>query len=178
MSGRIEVPAGESGVVRVFSVDLPPEEAKAFAGDSGLVARALGLDGVEGKYVEVFPVSDLTGLGLSSYLGEGHGVGRDALGEDAARLDRLTGHVAVVSSGAFGGAAAELTVVAPLELVGSYAEDRPPVRFEPLPSGGAEGVVAGGAPVSPGPRKRAHPWILVIGAAVLVGLFIWLGGGR
>lgn len=144
MSDTIQIPAEEHGVIRLFRVQLPPEEIAEFAGLAGegpALAAALGVDRLDPEYVEVFPVSDLTGLGLVGYLTEGLGVAPEDLAQDRAMIDAVDGHVLVLSSGAFEGRAETLRPRAPLRWVGIWREAGQAVEFTPLPAGGAQGAV-------------------------------------
>ena len=69
MSDRIEVPAHETGVVRMFAVDLPPEEIEDFADpdrEGWPLIAALGLYDLNPAYVEIFPVNQLEDMGLTA----------------------------------------------------------------------------------------------------------------
>lgn len=66
------------------------------------VADWLGVD-VNTDQIELFPVTDLSGLGLSSYLTTAFAVEDSALGDDARRLDALQGPVLLVPSDAMSG---------------------------------------------------------------------------
>jgi len=135
MTRSIVIPEGERGVVRVFALDLPEDEARVFAADPGAVGRALGADGLDPGYIDVFPVSRVAALGLATFLSEGHGIAPSELEPDAARLEGLDGHVAIVSSRAFRDQARALTVAPPLRLVGTWREETAPITFGELPAG-------------------------------------------
>ncbi|MFU1478961.1 hypothetical protein ACM25N_15120 [Roseovarius sp. C7] len=144
MSDTIQVPADEHGVIRVFRVQLAAEEIADFAGQSGegaALAAALGVERLNPEYVEVFPVSDLTGLGLAGYLSDGLGVPPEDLAADRAMLEAVEGYVLVLSSGALEGRAETLRPRAPLRWMGTWHEAGQPVEFKPLPAGGAQGGV-------------------------------------
>lgn len=180
MTETIVVPPGESGCVRVFAVDLPPDEAPAFAAEPGDVDRALGTSSLDPDYIDVFPVSRIAALGLSAYLSEGHGIAPSELASDTSRLDALDGHVAVISSGAFGGDGRTLTVAPPLRLVGSYREERQPVSFGKLPAEGAEGILDGPPAPPPPPARRGRTTQMLTALILILAIigFIVLNGGR
>jgi hypothetical protein len=180
MTRTLTIPPAERGIVRLFAVDLPPEEAQAFADDPAAIARALGAPDLDPAHMDVFPVSRIAALGLPAFLVEGHGIPPAALEKDAATLDALDGLVALVSSAAFGPEPRTITVSPPLRLVGTWAEDIPPVRFSPLPSDGADGLLAGGEPAPPPPPRRArHVQVLTVLILIVAILgFIVLNGGQ
>jgi hypothetical protein len=66
------------------------------------VAEWLGVD-VDTDRIELFPVKDLAGLGLSSYVATAFAVDDSALGADARRMDALQGHVMLVPLDAMSG---------------------------------------------------------------------------
>ncbi|MFK7938125.1 MAG: hypothetical protein AB8B82_02005 [Roseovarius sp.] len=144
MSTPITITETERGVVRVFAIDLTDDALKAFVRRNGSWAlqEALGADVLTPDLVEVFDVADLTGLGLSGYLHEGQGIAPGDLDPLRAQLDAITGSVMVLPSSAFAGTAQTLSVRAPLRLVATFNEDKPPVAFEPLPDASAKGEVS------------------------------------
>lgn len=176
----IRIPAAEQGIVRVFAIDLEDAEAEEFAKDPSRLAEALGVPEINPEYVDVFPMERLAGIELSRFLEDGHGVAEADLARDRAELDRMSGHVAVVTSRAFGSGDLVLKVVSPLRLVGTYAEDRPPVSFEALPSESARGAIPPPAFPPPPPMRGGRAGkimaLLVIAAAFIALAF--LGGSR
>jgi hypothetical protein len=144
MSARIQVPANEHGVVRVFQVDLPEHEIARFTNRNGTwpLREALGAEHLDPDHVEVFPVSDLEGVGLPGYLEEGLGIPAEELDDMRGRLEALSGPVMVVTSRAFGGTDQALSPRHPLRHVATFHERRKPVSFGPLPSESARGSVA------------------------------------
>lgn len=180
MTDAIPVRQGEHGIVRVFALELPAEEVEDFAaaGPDWPLKQALGASVLVPERVQVFALSDLDGVGLHDYLLDGMGVDPAALAPDAAALDALEGHVLVLTSAALGGAMQTLHPRPPLRLVGTYAEPDMPVAFEPLPTGGADGVTGGRATPSALPRgvgMMAAVLAILIVAAVWLGL---TGGGK
>ena len=180
MSAGLTVPPYETGTVRVFALALDGADAQAFADDPAAIARALGTETVDPRYVDVFPTSRLEGVGLAAYLRDGHGLAAEALGPDAAMLDAHRGWVAVIASGAFGDKATTLSPSAPLRLVGTYSETPPPVSFDPLPSGGAEGTLGGPAAPPPPPMRggRSGKYLALLVLLLIGAAFVFLGGGR
>ncbi len=110
----------EGGVIRLFALDMRPEEAK-FLREPGAAAQVLGVEGLDPEQIDIFPVSDLEDLGLYGYLSDGCGVSKDQL--DRKALDAMDGWVMVVRSAAFGGRSAFLKLDPKVRLVGLYTEE-------------------------------------------------------
>jgi hypothetical protein len=181
MTDAIAIPEGERGIVRLFAVDLPEAEARAFAADPGAVARALGTGDLDPTHVEVFPVDRVAALGLTTYLAEGQGIAPSDLAPSAAALAALDGHVVLVTSGAFRGAARRLEVAPPLRLVGTWREETAPVEFGALPEGGAARVAPPPAPPLARPERQSRMTSRILTLAILVVAilgFLLLAGGQ
>ena len=184
MSETFAVSATERGVIRVFMVNLPVDQLDGFyqASDDNStspLARALGVTTLDPEGVEVFPLSNLDGVGLEGYLTDGMGVATADVKPYASRLNGMTGNVAIVLSRAFGGQAVSLTPTAPLKWIGTYTEEGASIQFEPLPSGGADGSVAEPAGKPPKSDARVGGMIAVyalIAMFAFVGLLIWVAG--
>ena len=162
----LRVRAGEAGVVRLFALDLPPEQAR-FLRDAAAAAQALGVEALDPAQVEVFPVADLDGLGLEGYLAEGFGIGEDQLAPDRDPLREVAGWVMVVRSRAFAGKGAQLRPAPGIRPLGAYAE--PGVDW----SGGH--LEAASAHIGSGRRKpprQARAEARAIGASIFTGVMI------
>ncbi len=168
MSDPLSVPATERGVVRVFQVTIEAGTAGAFQAP-GAIDRALGLRDVNTDYVEVFPVSDLAGVGLATYLVDGCGVPEPVIAPDRDRLDLLTGHLMVVLSKAFRAQPAQIAPAAQLHLVGIYAET--PVDWTgngPIETASARpGSGPGQTPPDPGATRRIGTTLLLAMLAII-----------
>ncbi|MEW2913010.1 hypothetical protein [Leisingera sp. JC11] len=123
MEGVIHIPAGERGVIRLFALDMRPEQA-AFLKEPGALVQVLGIEALDMDQVEIFPVSDLEDIGLTGYLTEGCGVPRAQVEEDREMLQALEGHVLLIRSRAFGGEETRLTPADQIVLKGTYGERR------------------------------------------------------
>ncbi|OIQ36000.1 MAG: hypothetical protein BM558_14390 [Roseobacter sp. MedPE-SW] len=123
MQGVIEIPAGERGVIRVFDLDMVPEQAR-FLREPGALAQVLGIDEINLDHVEIFPVSDLEELGLAGYLTQGCGIPEADVAPDLEALKNLSGHVLLLRSRAFDGAATRLTPASQISLLASYGEQQ------------------------------------------------------
>jgi hypothetical protein len=166
------------GLVRLFQINLPPEQVESFSGDLQKVQHALGATQLDTNYVEVFALSDLTGLGLTGYMTEGLGIPAQDFAAEQARLDALEGDILVVLSRAFEGIAQTLTPMAPLRWIGTYAEESANVTFEPLPDESARGVapVAVKKPTSNAAIQGRVATVVLIFLALFVWAFIKIAG--
>ncbi len=165
----MHISASERGLVRLFSVDLPPEEMTAFRHEDergSPLLQALGCTSLDMDHVEMFDVADLEELGLTGYMTEGLGIGVDDVREDAARLTNLKGWVLMLRSAAFEGREQRLQPKAPLQWIGTYAEDGAPVHFEPLPDAGAKGAPVVGQ--TEAAAKPPSPYLTVLLALLLL----------
>lgn len=176
MSTRLHIPAGEAHVVRVFAVD--EDRAKPHADEA--ILQALGAGELKTSEIELFDLEDLQSMTLSDYLADGHGIAAADLGPMRGQLNGLKGRVLILPSRAFEGRTLEMRPRAPLRLIGRFSEDVAPVRFAPLPAGGAEGVVSARANARPRGAGRLRLMafavlaLLAIGAAVAIGLAVKL----
>ena len=172
---RITIPAHDRHGVRLFTAKLAPDDLQR--DKARLAAELLGDKDLDPAFVEIFDLADLSGVGLSGYLTEGLGVPETAV-TDRARLDSLTGPVLILLSKALHGREVTLTLDPRLTLVGTYAEERPPVHFDPLPSTAAEGRLAPELPPDRTPQRPTSAFLLLGVALVLVAaVAIWLALG-
>jgi hypothetical protein len=186
----ISIPPGERHTLRVFALDMSMAEVAVLRDteaplDPGQVlpplhpeaaARLFGT-AVGVAEVELFHTDDIAAIGLAAYLTEGNAVAETQIAADADVLDAYAGYVLTIRSQAFGGRAALLRPDPKATLLGTYAEEVPPVRFDPLPAGSASGGLAGGKP----PMSDARMGGMVATVALLVmfgltALVIWLAG--
>lgn len=181
MSDRIEVPAHETGVVRLFAVDLPPDQIGDFADaerEGWPLISALGVHDLNPSYVEIFPVSQLEDMGLTGYLTEGYNIAPADLHTDQTMLNQIRGYVALISSGAFRGKAQTLRLHQPLRWLGTWAEPLPDLDLTPIHSDAAIGTTGdiGGADMPRFPRWLA--WLLPIAGIAIGGLIYFLSPHR
>lgn len=157
-------------MVRLFAVDLSESDLKSFTRRNGTwpLRTALGADVLEAEHVEVFSVSDLSGLGLAGYLEEGMGVSSRELEPFRPQLAALDGAVMVLTSRAFGGTAQTIAPRAPLRLIATFSEDRPDVKFAPLPSASAKGTLAGPGDAGQSQGKRPGSLVLLLISALVL----------
>lgn len=162
--------------VHVFTVDLPPEEARALAADGALLSDALGGIEVEPDRAEIVDPEALAEIGMAAYLAEGEGVSAEALDGDRARLDALAGPVLILRPRAV---SRTISVRKPLTLIGSYPLERARPAGEAIRSTSAE-PLATGAPPAEDPTgrrdKRASGVVAMVALAValFVAFIVWL----
>lgn len=167
---RIAINGSETGVVRVFHLDLPSEAVERFTVQAGTgewpLKYGLGAEKLRAAFIEIVDLADLGSMALSAYLSEGYGVSRAALKAEKDRLDGLRGHVLILPSTAFDNHTQDLTIATPLKFIGAFGEDKPTGRGAPIRSKAAKGVLTGNAQASP---MRIPP--LAIAALVGLGVF-------
>lgn len=186
----MDIPPHETGVVRVFAIDLPEAEIRRFvekdlsaddpAKDTDALSwplrDALGAARLDEDFVDVIAVKDLAEVGLAGYLVDGMGLPEAAIAPDRAALDALESQVLVVVSHAFGGIAQTLDVKPPLRLVGVYRETQPKPVIGSIDSEAAtERLSRRSAPVvharSRGSIARiVVPLAIVLGAVIVIAL--------
>jgi hypothetical protein len=180
----------ERHTLRVFALDMTAAEVAALRDTDTVLApgqviphlraeataRLLGVP-VDVTQVDVFHTDDIEAIGLAAYLIEGNAVAETQIAADTDMLDAHRGYVLALRAQAFGGQAATLTPAPQLRLMGTYTEETPPVRFEPLPSAAATGVLTGGRPPMSDARigGMVATFVLVFLAA-LTTLMIWIAG--
>ncbi|MDU8943501.1 hypothetical protein [Ovoidimarina sediminis] len=176
MTDDLTVARDEHGVVRVFALNLDEGAATPWTeGDGAAMAEALGLGGLDPKYVEVVRPQEMKPMTLSDYLVEGIGLPREEVSGARSRLDALSGHVLIVLSGAFGGREATLAPTPVLTHIGTFREPAPVPSFDRLSLESAKGALDGAGPAGSVDGK-GRSWILalLIGAAVLIALVLVL----
>lgn len=172
--GALAVPAGERGRVRVFALDMRPEQAE-FLREPGAADQLLGADGLDPAHIDIIRLRDLEDLGLAGYLTEGCGIPENQIAPDRDRLAALDGYAMVLRSRAFGGRAATLAPAPELRLVATYTEPGTDWSSEPIAAASARPHSA--PPLSPrAARSRARRIGGALFAVVmaLVALVLWL----
>ena len=184
MSERMQVRSSESGLVRLFAVDMDEAEARALsealaAGESGAEARLaamLGAERVLAEKVELFPVSNLAGLGVPGYLEQGHAIPAVELAPHRATLDGLLGWLLLVPSSAFDATEQVLSPKAPLRWIGTFAETPATAPGPALRSASAEGTLSPAGEAPPLSPRRSPFGLLLLGCVVLLALGLLLFG--
>lgn len=186
MSAPMQIPAFESGVIRLFAIDLADDQIDGFATRSDDAAPwplldALGASSLDQDFIEVFPVGDLEGLGLGGYLHTGNDIPLDQIDPLAPQLDQLKGHVLLVLSSAFGGSAQSLNPKSPLRHIATFFTEGTPVTFETLPDESAK-LGTGEDKIKPAKKKPSEAAMMgrvatyaLLFMFALTGLMIWIG---
>ncbi|MEP2718728.1 hypothetical protein [Pseudophaeobacter sp.] len=175
MSDTLEIPAGERGVIRVFDLDMRPEQAQ-FLREPGALAQVLGIEAINLDHVEIFPISDLEELGLTGYLTQGCGIPEEEITPKRDRLAALEGHVLLLRSRAFDGAATRLTPASQIHHIASFGEK--PINWSAPPQATPESSrLYTGPKLSPRAARHAARRIgaalfAVVMTAIVVTLFV------
>lgn len=156
MSGTMDISASETGVVRIFAIDLATDAAQAF--DIAALQHALGSSELNADHVDLLEIADLEELGLRGYLTDGMGIAAEEITPFAMQLDALDGRVAVIRSAAFTGTHQTLSPRAPLRWIASFGEVPLDLTAAPLSSKSAIGTLSSApAPVS---HTKTLMWVL------------------
>ncbi len=180
MSDTIQIRATETGIVRVFSVDIPADQIAAFTARNGRwpLREALGAETLDPEHIEVFDAADLTGVGLPGYLAEGHAIPKDQIEPMRARLAAQDGTLMVITSRAFGGTAQTLLPRAPLNLIASFSEPHDPITFGALPDESARTPEYEDKPQRKKPSDAAMSGrvasVVLLVLALLVIVMVWI----
>lgn len=180
----IAIPSDERGTVRLFALDMPPDQAAQLRDDPGPedgpapLQSLLGARYLDTDFVEIFDLSNLEGLGLVRYLTEGNGIAEADLAPDRAQLEALTGWVLIVYSSAFGGFAQTLNPGKALRPIGMWREARSNTVAAPLKSDAATtpsnlAPAAKPAPSNAAILGRVATYVLLVIFALTL-LMIWI----
>lgn len=176
MSDRLDIPPGEHGLVRVFTLDLPLDEAEPLLDNDAAEMKSLtGGTALDPDHIDLFDMNDLSGMALADYLAEGHGIPEQDLAPHRPLLDRVKGRVVVMRSAAFEGIGQSLRATKPLRWIATFGEDKDKVPLEKLRTEAASGTIVD-APAAPAPggAKPRPGWIIGAVVAVLaLALILW-----
>ncbi|MBC6408349.1 MAG: hypothetical protein GDA40_09680 [Rhodobacteraceae bacterium] len=131
----LEVPQNERGQLRVFAVNLTPEEVRPLLlpedpahpepisrPKAEAAATLFGTDPLDPMSIELFALSGLDGVELPRYLIDGHGIPQEQITPDRARLAALEGYAMIVLSDVFRTRPARIALGAALTLIGTYGQ--------------------------------------------------------
>ncbi|WP_425051469.1 hypothetical protein [Psychromarinibacter sp. S121] len=182
----LHVPAGEAEVVRVFALDLPEDQAERLAdqpasnGRPSPLAELAGVPFLDRAHVEVFPVSDLRGVGLAGYLVDGLGIDDAEVEPARIGLEAETGYIVILHSRAFGGGDVTLAPKMGLRWLGTYH------MAQADPAGQMPRVASAERPEPTEPEQETTPpvgrlprvamLLILLAAGVLVLLLAFLFG--
>ncbi|MEW9919730.1 hypothetical protein AB2B41_08950 [Marimonas sp. MJW-29] len=172
---KIDIPRGEQGTTRIFSLSMSGPDARALRDDAEQQKASLGTDVLNTDGVEVFAVSDLDEVGLMGYLREGIDAREEDLRRDRAKLAALDGWVMLVHSSAFGGAPVTLSPDPSLTLIGTYAQTRPETPTEKLEAEAAlpYSGTPDNAPLPAARRRNSGSIVVVILGLIVLGVLWW-----
>jgi hypothetical protein len=168
---NLTVASHERGVIRLFSLDMRPEEAK-FLREPGAADQVLGVDGLDAAQIDIFPVSDLEDLGLYGYLHEGGDVSEEQL--NRTMLEAIEGWVMVVRSAAFQGHATKLNPDPRVRLLGLFTEEATNWTGGTIETESAKPFSAPQNPVEHNAPRRIGSAMLAVIALLIVGGALWL----
>lgn len=177
----MQISATETGLTRVFQLDLPAQAIERFTTQAGTgewpLQYALGATKLRPAFVEVIAIRDLADMSLSSYLAEGYGLTGADFKAARPQLDALKGHVVILPSQAFGGVQQTLTVASPLRWVGTFSEATRPAKLTPLRSDSARGTLGGasGGASSKGGSTLLKLLLVALAVIVIAVLLVALG---
>ncbi|TNE67635.1 MAG: hypothetical protein EP336_06820 [Rhodobacteraceae bacterium] len=175
MNDPQDIPKTGGRYVWVLSYDGPVEDLNTDLISSASFAEALGLwTPPATEAVEWFDLAAMKDYGFARYLGEASGFD---IGEDAARLDALTGVVVMLYSTGLNDKDTRLSPEPPFALIGRYGMpiDLPPVVG--IETESAKGQLAQGKPPKSAARISGMvATVVLIFLALFVAAFVWIGG--
>lgn len=172
MSDPLNIPQGEQGVLRLFTLDpaqinLGTAILDPTAPTEAELAALLGTATLPPLSVEVVRLSDVAALGLRDFLIEGHDVLPEALGPAVDWLDRLTGFVLIVHPTIAADGAVQLERLhTGVAFAGAFPTGRAPPASLSLPE--AEKPVTLVGPASPLGKRGAGSAALVVLVIVMI----------
>lgn len=96
----LHIPTSERGVLRLFALDMRPEELR-FLREDGAIRDVLGTCDLTEDHVQLIHIPDLEELGITGYLREGCDIPDDQITAQRAALETIDRDVMAVPSIAF-----------------------------------------------------------------------------
>lgn len=176
MATEITISQNEHGLVRLFKVDLPADEALSLTDEPARLASLLGASALDMEQLEIFDVADLAGLGLESYLAEGHGIDDADLAPHRWHLDALEGPLLILRSAALTHRPETLRPKEPLRWIATFGEARDDIPLTTqIETQSAQGQTASdGQGLQDGPVLKGWLAASVIALGVGGALTLWL----
>jgi hypothetical protein len=172
----ITIAHNERHTLRIFAAGLPKDDIAYIQGQAHLLAALLGVPTIDPTQVALFHTDDLDTIGLVDYLLDGGGVTEAQLESDRAILAAYRGFILTVRDAAFPSRPVTLRLDPRLRLLGAYAEETAPVRFEDLPDAAAAGVIAAKPAKSDARIGGMVATFVLLFLFALTGLMIWIAG--
>ena len=174
MTSPVVIPRHEHGVIRIFAISRPIAGVARALRQHPKAALATELLGhaVTSDMIELFALSDLTGVGLSRYLADGYDVDAEALRADHTRLEGLDGYVLLLFSSVAKDDTVALRPHADLTLVGTYAEPKPAQAATPISTDAAK-PYSGHNDAPQAPKRSRAGSIATVACVLLIALLIW-----
>lgn len=175
MTDGLTVAAGERGVIRVFSLDLPEAQAR-FLREPGAAQQVLGVKGLDDAHIDIIRLEDLEEVGLNGYLVDGLGVPADQIKPDWKMLGDLTGYVMVLRSSATLGQAMTLKPDPGVSLIASYHEPSPDWSATPMTSDSAKPFSAAKPPprIARAEARKIGAAMFAVVMALIVVVLLWV----
>ncbi len=146
---QMQINGSETGVLRLFALDLPPEAVERFVTQAGTgewpLKYAFGAKELRASFVDVINISDLGDMPLTQYLIEAHGAAGADFKAAMPQVNAQRGHVLAVPSQAFANTSQTLAIATPLRWIGTFSEVKAKPRGAVLRSLSAKGQTAAGA---------------------------------
>jgi len=122
MSTSLTIPAAERHKLRLFQLDLPPEQIR-FLREPGAVADLLGCDGLAESGIQLIRIEDLDALGLSGFLVQGCDIPEDQIAANTDALNTAYGTVLALASSAFQDRETTLCLPGKVRLIATLTEE-------------------------------------------------------
>lgn len=172
----LKIPATENRQVRVFALNATAPAVTArlkTQSKDAFVSDLLGHP-MEGGF-DLVALSDLEGVGLSTYLIEGWEVPAEHLAGTRTKLDALEGYALILFTSAFYPRDVTLTIDPDLTLIGSYAEETADMTRTRLQSDAAEAYTGHVTPQKTdllAPKAKGGSLVVAV-LVIVVALILW-----